>query len=277
MGSRGELEGRGRRPGPFAFRLFLTIGWLAVIATAFGLGYLLADHDATQAALRIQALQTERDALSEALASAKEANVRLERSHVIDSEAKRAAQAQLGELQGERLRLAKRVAYLQGLMRNGQTGVVEVKEFLLTEGDQPGLFDYRFTVNQLVPDFRRSQGTAVVKVVLRRDGKRVTLSLSELPGSTSGRHPMAFDFFQTFEGRIQLPPDVEPVEVVVDIEPGNNNLMESSEAFAWHAEIGGAISLLPSGGDEAADKDQVFGLGGEPGKTIPASMNHIEH
>ena len=276
MGSDGELEGRGRHRGPFAFRLFLTIGWLAVIATAFGLGYLLANHDATQAALRIQALQTERDALSEALATAKEGRIRLERSHIIDSEAKRAAQAQLAELQGERLRLAKRVAYLQGLMRNGQTGVVEVKEFLLTEGDAPGLFDYRFTVNQLVPDFRPSRGTAVVKVVLRRDGKRVTLPLSELSGSTSGHHPMAFDFFQTFEGRIQLPPDAEPVEVVVDIEPGNNNLMDSSEAFAWHAEAGDAISLLPSGGEEASDTDQVSGLGGEPPKTIPASMNDTE-
>jgi hypothetical protein len=242
------IGSRSPRRGPFAFRLLVTIGWLAVIGIAFALGYLLAGYDATQATSRIQTLQTERDALSEALASKREEHARLERTHLIDREAKRAAQAQLFELQGERLRLAKQVAYLKGLLREGDTGVVEVKEFVLTEGDVPASFHYHFTVSQLVPDFGRSVGTALVKVVLRVDGERQTLGLADLPGSSSGRHSMAFDHFQSFDGKIVLGQDADPQEVVVEIEPGNNNLMPSSEAFVWRAEDGGTISLTPTDG-----------------------------
>lgn len=234
------------RRGPFAFRLLVTIGWLTVIGIAFALGYLLAGYDANQAMGRIQTLQTERDTLSEALASERDDRIRLERTHLIDSEAKRAAQAQLVKLQDERLRLAKQVAYLKGLMREGDTGLVAVKEFVLTEGEAPGSFDYHFTVNQLVPDFGRSVGAALVKVVVRVDGERRILGLADLPGSTSGRHTMGFDHFQSFNGTIVLGEDVDPQEVIVEIEPGNNNLTPSSDAFVWRAEGDGALTLSPS-------------------------------
>jgi hypothetical protein len=241
------------RSGPFAFRLLVTIGWLAVIAFAFALGYLLAGYDATQAMSRIQTLQTERDALSEALAAKRDEHARLERTHLIDREAKRAAQAQLVELQGERLRLAKQVAYLMGLMREGSAGVVEVKEFVLTEGQARGTFDYHFTLSQLVPGFGRSVGTALVKIVLRVDDEPRTLSLADLPGSTSGEHSLDFDHFQSFEGRIVLGQDADPQEVVVEIKPGNNNLLESSDAFVWRVEGGGPLSLMPADFELPAD------------------------
>ena len=241
--------GQGRR-SPFAFRLFVTLGWLVVIGAAFTLGYLLSGHDANEAAIRIQALQTERDRLSESLAEERDAHVRLERSHMIDREAKRAAQEQLAELQGERLRLAKQVAYLQGLIREGETGVVEVREFLVTEADEPHTFRYRFTMNQLIPNFGHSEGVARIKVALMRDGERSVEPVSALQGSSAGKHDFAFDHFQSFEGTIVLPPGAEPREVIVDIEPENNNLMQSSESFAWQAQGGDATSLLPIvGGD----------------------------
>jgi hypothetical protein len=245
---------RGRK-GPFAFRLLVTVGWLIVIGSAFVLGYLLAGHDAKEAAVRIQTLQTERDALSEALAAERDAHVRLERTHLIDREAKRAAQSKLAELQRERLYLAKQVAYLQGLIRDGEVGAVEVREFTLTEGEGAGEYRYNFTVDQLVPEFGRSEGSAIVKVVLQRNGERETVPLADLPGSSSGQHNVSFDHFQTFDGTIRLPAEANPREIIVDIEPGNNNLMRSSEAFAWRAHEGDGISLAPilsSGGSEAA-------------------------
>lgn len=255
----GSAAGKKGRKGPFAFRLLVTVGWLIVIGSAFVLGYLLAEHDAKEAAVRIQALQTERDALSEELAAERDAHVRLERTHLIDREAKRAAQSKLAELQRERLYLAKQVAYLQGLIREGEVGAVEIREFTLSEGSDATEYRYNFTVNQLVPEFGRSEGEAVVKVVLERAGERVTVPLTELPGSSSGRHPMSFDHFQTFEGTIRLPSEASPREIIVDIEPGNNNLMQSSEAFAWRARDIGAPNLAPileeEGGETAARGD----------------------
>ena len=51
----------------------VSIGWLTVVAAAFVLGYLLAAHDVESALARIQALQNERDMLSEQLAAQRSA------------------------------------------------------------------------------------------------------------------------------------------------------------------------------------------------------------
>jgi len=233
------------RGGPFAFRLFVTIGWLVVIGAAFAAGYLLADYDADHAMARIQILQNERDGLSEALAGERDAHIRLERSHLIDREAKRAAQAQLADLQAERLRLAKQVTYLRGLMREGAAGVVEVKEFMLTQSGDDGVFDYQFIVTQLIPEFGRSEGTAVVKLSVRRGEEVETLPLSALPGSSSGRHDIDFDHFQSLSGTIRVPSGLEPLQVIVDIQPGNDNLINSSDSFAWRAGGGNDLMLSP--------------------------------
>jgi len=235
----------GRR-GPFVFRLFVTIGWLLVVATAFGLGYFLASYDAERAMAQIQSLQTERDRLSETLAAERQAQTRLERTHLIDREAQRAVQAELAELQGERLRLAKQVTYLQGLMRDEGKGVIEVKEFVLSEGEESGTYDYRFSVNQLVPEFGRSKGKAVVKVAVEQDAGTKLLPLSDLPGSSSGEHPLDFDYFQSVSGTIRIPADLTPQQVVVDIQPVGDNLLASSDAFIWHVQDGRALLLPPA-------------------------------
>ena len=243
MGPYGSLASARHRRSRFAFRPFVTIGWLLVVATAFGLGYLLAGYDVERTLARIQALQTERDTFSEALAAERDTRVRMERSHLIDREAQRAVQSQLAELQGERLRLAKQVAYLRGLLHVDGKGVVEVKEFVLTTRGEAGDFDYQFTVNQLIPGFERSSGMVEIKLIVRDGDDDKVVALTDLPGSTDGRHTMAFDHFQSFSGTIRLPDGVEAQQIIVDIRPANDNLLPSSEAFAWHASDGSGATL----------------------------------
>jgi len=253
MRPKASVRSARRRRGRFAFRPFVTIGWLVVVGTAFALGYFLAGYDVERTLARIQVLQTERDTFSEALAAERDTRVRLERSHLIDREARRAVQSQLAELQGERLRLAKQVAYLRGLLHVDGKGIVEVKEFVLTKRDEDREFDYQFTVNQLIPDFERSEGTAEVKLVVSDGDDTRTLALADLPGSTDGRHNMAFDHFQSFSGTIRLPKDVEVQRVIVDIRPANDNLLPSSEAFAWRLGEGIGTTLTPVATTDAVD------------------------
>lgn len=236
--------------GPLAFRPFVTIGWLAVLAATFSAGYLLAGYDSDQALMRIQRLQNERDHLVDALAVERNAHLRLERLHSIDLEAKRVVQAQLADVQAERLRFAKQVIYLQRLMQDGGAGIVEVKEFVLTDAAEAGEFDYRMIVNQLVPEFGRSKGTAIVKLAVRQGDETEILALSDLPGSTSGRHPFSFEHFQSFNGTIRIPPRVKPRYAVVDILPQSDNLVGSSESFTWHADNTRELVFTPTAPNE---------------------------
>lgn len=241
-----------RRPRPF--RLWVTIGWLVVIASAFGVGYALARYDAGVALSRIQALQSEVASVSQDLAATREAHVRLERAHLIDREAKRAAQEQLAELQRDRLQLAKRVAYFQRLLSADGAGVVEVKEVAMTPGGEPGHYHYRLTLSQLLPEIGRSVGTVTLKVAMIEGDERTLRSLDDLPGSSPGRQPMDFEYFQMLDGDIVLPDNAEPEQLIVEIDPSTDRLVGSRASFLWPRPQGVDLLLVPDAPPPAADR-----------------------
>jgi len=230
-----------RRRARAGFRPWLTVGWLLVIGAAFGGGYLLAQYDAQVALSRIQSLQTEAARLTEDLAAAKQAHVRLERAHLMDREAKRAAQHELAELEQERMRLAKQVVYLQRLISKDDAGVVEVQEAVLRPLDEPGHYHYRLTLSQLVPAVGRAEGDVTLKVAVIEDSEEVIRTLDELPGSSSARRRMGFEHFQALSGTIVLPAGAEPQRLIVDVDPSTEGLIPSSQAFLW---------LRPEAGDQ---------------------------
>ncbi|EIC20560.1 DUF6776 family protein [Thiorhodovibrio frisius] len=217
-----------------AFRLFVTLGWLAVIGTAFVLGYQLAYHDADNTLIEMQQLKADRHQLREALMAAEERVAGLEQAQSIDREAKRLAQEQLEKLQHERHEYAKQVSALERLIREGGGGVVRVQDFELWETEQPQEFGYRFTVAQLIPEFGQASGQ--VKLRLKgntNEGDAVVRTAEQLKGSEPAVHRMNFEFFQNFNGVLKVPDDFQPQTLTVEIEPNVKNLISSSRTYAW--------------------------------------------
>jgi len=224
--------------------LLIGVGWLLIVAAAFVLGYLLAEHDATQAMARIQALQTERDMLSEQLAAQRDARMKLERSHQMDVEAQRAAQAQILSLERERMRIEQQLTQLRALLGSSGRGVVEVDDLVLRPRDGGG-YHYRLTLGQLVPDFGRTEADVVLSVVTAAGGERVVTPLTEVSADGAGRHAVAFDHFQVVEGNFRLPDGADPLEVIIEIVPKDDNLMASQEVVLWDAALAGGSAGLP--------------------------------
>lgn len=232
---------RPRRPRS-RFRLLVTLGWLLVIGTTFGLGYWLARYDAVNALAGADLLRAEIGLLSEEVARGREERLRLERAHQMDREAKRRAQESLAELQQERLDLIKQVVYLQRLIREGQDGIVVVKELQLRKGSAPRSFRFEMALSQLVPQQERTRGRVSLSVVLSRDGKEEELPLDALPGSSPAARVMDFEHFETIAGEIVVPEGAEPERLIIDIEPDGDSLASSAEVFLWPRE---ACSLSP--------------------------------
>lgn len=226
------------------FQLFVTLGWLAVIGSAFVLGYQLAYHDADNALIEVQRLKTQNRDLREQLLVSEEQIVRLESAQAIDRQAKRLAQAQLEELQHERHEFAKQVSALERLIREGGGGVVQVQDFELWETDMPDQFGYRFTVSQLIPEFGQTSGQ--VRVCLAgntADGEPFSQTAAELSGSEPEFHHMKFEYFQHFTGMLKLPQGLHPETLTVEIEPSVKNLISSSRAYAWEPESAEMLHL----------------------------------
>jgi hypothetical protein len=162
----------------------------------------------------------------------------------MDREAKRQAQASLAELQRERLRLSKRVAYLQRLLRDGEKGIIEVKELQLTRLDARRAYRFEMVLRQLGTQAGPIRGVARLRVVLSRDGVRQTLGLAALPGSSPQSVPLSFKHFQTISGELVLPDGAQVEQLIVAIEPEGEQLAASTEAFLWPPEARG-ISFRP--------------------------------
>jgi hypothetical protein len=244
--SGGNVDATPRRRRRSILKLFVIAGWLLVLAATFLLGYGVARYDAGQALLGVEALRAEAALLSEEVARARAERVRLERAHQMDREAKRQAQQSLAELQRERLLLSKRVSYLQRLVRDGEKGIVEVKELQLTKLAGLRRFRFEMVLSQLVPEAGRTRGSARLQVVLRRGEGEEAVALAALPGSSPEAVRLDFQHFQIIRGTIVLPEGATAEQVIVDIEPEGEMLASSSEVFLWPPEPGElTVSPLP--------------------------------
>jgi hypothetical protein len=217
-------------PGP---GILLTVLLLVAIAGAFNAGLFLAREDEGAAAVRLEALEIDRDGLAERLAALTQEKIVLERTMEIDREANRTTREDLKQAQDERLALEKEVSFFKQLIKQGGGGILKVQDFRLVAGEAPGELGYSFTVSQLIQDFGESAGDVLIRVVGKRGGKEVTLPLDKLPGSEPTAHTMRFQHFQNFEGRIRLPEGLEPENLVVEIKPSTKNLIPVTETFAW--------------------------------------------
>jgi hypothetical protein len=233
--------------------LLLALGWLLLMSAAFVLGYLLAEYDAQHLLARVQALQTERDMLTEQVAAEVEARLRLERSHQIDVQAQRSAQEQLNALEQDRMQLEQNLAQLRSLVEASGRGIVELRDLTLTPV-RKGVYEYSLSLDQLVPDLGTTQGEAVLSLVGRRDGELVEDSLSALSEGTAGRHAFAFEHSGQVAGRFELAPDLEPLELVVEILPKGDTFIPSKRSAAW-AELTGDSARVTSDHLEAIRLD----------------------
>jgi hypothetical protein len=227
-------------PPNYGLRAILVLLALAAVGVATTAAFVAGTRFERQASepmsARISALERERDALNDEVSDLKQRGIVLERTQQIDREAKRTAAEQLKEAQDERLAVEKEVSYLRRLIQEGGGGILQPKDFSLTETGKPGEFGYSFTIRQLIQDFGQSAGSVQIKVVGTRDGKETSFGLDELKGSEPTRHKMKFKHFQTFEGLMRLPDDFEPESLVIEIEPTTANLIPVTETFPWSLE-----------------------------------------
>jgi len=206
---------------------------LTSIAGAFFIGAFLAREEAKTYRGMIHALEQERNQLNEQLVVLKQEQIVLKRTTQVDQETSRAAQENLKAAQDERLVLEKQVSFLKRLIREGGGGLLKVHDFLLTPSEEERVFKYSFTVSQMIQGFGESAGSVAVKLAGKRDGKEVLLGVDELVGSTPDSHKLRFKHFQSIEGTLKIPEDLDPETLLIEIEPTTKKLIPISETYPW--------------------------------------------
>lgn len=208
---------------------------LVAIMAAFFAGVYLGREEARPLTVLADSLLRENLDLNDQLSALRADKAALERSQRLDQETLLSAQEGLKKEQEGRLVLEKDLAAIKRLIRQGGGGILRIQDFSLGAAGEDGLFEYHFTVRQLIPDYPESQAKAAIKLVGKRKEKAVNLALDRLPDSGPGSVDLKFKHFQQIDGKIKVPADLDPDAVVIDIQPISKMLIPTSESFPWPA------------------------------------------
>ncbi len=219
--------------GGWGIRLLLVLLVLGAIAGAFFAGGFLAREEIKPLRSVAETLTRENLVLTEEVATLRQDKAALERGQRLDQDTLRAAQETLKLEQDGRLALEKDLSSLKRLIREGGSGILKIQDFALMAAGEEGLYEYRFTASQMMPDYPESVATASIKVVGKRGGKEVELGLGKLPGSEPASQALKFKHFQNVQGRIKVPANLEPEALTIEIKPTSKLLIPVTESFPW--------------------------------------------
>lgn len=213
----------------------LLIGWwLSGVGFDFASPQVAPDPDRPALLARIQwqeqsisDMETERTKLRAQVAA-------LERAGQIDREATRRIQEELRVFQDERRKSEEELALLKSIVATGvKKEGLYIQGFKLEKAAGAGSYRYRFTVSQALKSAGTATGWIFIHLEGEENGEEKVISLQEITEQKSEKLKMRFRHFQDIDGLIQLPEEITPVSIVIEIKPTNKKLPPIKKRFDW--------------------------------------------
>jgi hypothetical protein len=103
----------------------------------------------------------------------------------------------------------------------------------------PRQYEYKLIVQQLATRHTLLNGSLKFNVVGRQREKMVTLPLKDLSDSVAQENiKLRFKYFQTLEGRLQLPEEFEPVRIELVARSTGKQAVVVEKKFGWLVQEG---------------------------------------
>jgi len=164
----------------------------------------------------------------------------LETSRKIDEEAYSQVEQRMTDLQDEILEQREDLAFYRGIVADQKTGL-RIQDLELLVGDDEWSFRLRLVLAQAMRASQRISGSVELQVEGVRDGKPLTLGLTELGVIGEQRKAIAgfsFRYFQNLEADLQLPEGFAPARVIVKLTPKGKRAKPLKKTFDWAIRAG---------------------------------------
>ncbi len=220
----------------------LLIGGLLLLGIGFAVGW--NGHDQMQLYLQesiIGALRGEievRDrqitTLQRELAGTRQRTIALERALQIDQVALQEMREQLRLSQSQRLKLEEELAFLRGVVGNGEEGrFLRIRNFrLIALPDGEGV-RYHFTLTRVREGEENLKGEIRISLRGMLAGREQTLSLAEVTAPQQQSLAIDLRHFQEFSGVVKLPEGLTPISVLIDVKPELEEANAFSREYDW--------------------------------------------
>lgn len=238
------------RPAPLIITHYPAWSWpgllvilLFVVGTGLGIsGWLFSGHDQCQSQLleKEQALALMLEQNSQLMIQnqnlKKELVKAMQQATVatqVTSEETEMRQA-LQKRQDENLELKKRLTFYENLLAFSEAPELQVilKSFTLNRGEGEHDYTYQLALTQLARMVKIQSGQITIDITGIQNGEKKRLTMQELTENSVEFLKYSFRYFQNFEGRLALPKQFVPHQVIVSILPKGRK--EAKEVrFAW--------------------------------------------
>jgi hypothetical protein len=220
----------------------IKLGVLVVLGLAcwgiFEYGRNRGGFDSMQARRDIEMLVEQISILDERIDELMSENAHLASSSEIDSTASKQVGEKLTQLNDEMLELKEELVFYRSLLSPAELEPgVQILGIQMIKDGSSNAYNYKIVLTQRHNGNQFATGDVNMQVSGLQSGKTTQLDLAEVAASSG----MSFKFknFQSLEGKLVLPEDFQPKDVLVNVTPTTRGIKQIERSYEWNTIVSG--------------------------------------
>lgn len=216
---------------------------LVLVATSWGVfeyGRKRGGFDRVQAKRDMEALVEQVSILNARIDELMSENAHLASSSEIDATASKQVSEKLSQLNDEMLELKEELVFYRSLLSPAELEPgLQILGIQMIKDGSSNAYNYKIVLTQRHNGNQFATGDVNVQVNGLQSGKLTQLDLAEV--TNSSEHEMSFRFknFQSLEGRLVLPENFEPKDVLVNVTPTTRGIKQIERNYEWNSIVSG--------------------------------------
>src|SRR5688572_7563322 len=221
-------------------RLCLALVLVASCWMVFEYGRQRGGFDSVQARRDMEALVEQVSMLDARIDELMSENAHLSSSSEIDATASKQVGEKLTELNDEMLELKEELVFYRSLLSPAELEPgLQILGIQMIKDGSSNAYNYKIVLTQRHNGNQLATGDVDVQVNGLQSGKAIRLDLAEVTTNSDLEMSFRFKNFQSLEGRLVLPQDFQPKDVLVYINPTMRGIKQIERSYEWDTIVSG--------------------------------------
>lgn len=196
--------------------------------------------DRVQAKREMEALVEQVSILDARIDELMSENAHLASSSEIDATANKQVGEKLYELNDEMLELKEELVFYRSLLSPAELEPgVQILGIQMIKDGSSNAYNYKIVLTQRHNGNQLATGNVNVQVSGLQSGRSTQLDLAEVAAANDSVMSFRFKNFQSLEGKLVLPDNFEPKDVLVNVNPTTRGIKQIERSYEWNEIVSG--------------------------------------
>lgn len=167
-------------------------------------------------------------------------NAHLASSSEIDSTASKQVSEKLTQLNDEMLELKEELVFYRSLLSPAELEPgLQILGIQMVKDGSSNAYNYKIVLTQRHNGNQFATGSVNVQVNGLQSGQETQLDLTEVTASSGNAMSFRFKNFQSLEGKLVLPENFQPKDVLVSVSPTTRGIKQIERNYEWNTIVSG--------------------------------------